>query len=168
MRVSKEQTHMASYPVIIGRSESIELVDLGGNIPAKIDTGAYRSAIHSSNIRVVKQKDGTKVLKATVMGHQIYPEAFDMEFTDFEKVVVTNSFGQQEPRYEVSIRVKLGPKIVTTAFTLADRSKNFFPILVGRKLLKRRFFVDVSNSGIVNRAQLKQQFNGLLPDDFVE
>lgn len=159
---------MASYPVIIGRSEVLEIVDKGDGIPAKIDTGAYRSAIHSSNIRVVTKKDGTKILKATVLGHPVYKESFDMEFTSFEKVVVTNSFGQQEPRYEVRIRVKLGPKVVSTLFTLADRSKNFFPILVGRKLLKRRFIVDVSNSGLVNRTEIKKSFKGLLPDDFVE
>lgn len=159
---------MTKYPVTIGRSEVIEIVGQGSGIPAKIDTGAYRSAIHSSHIRVEEGDAGGKVLKATLLGHPIFPESYDMEFTEFDEVVVTNSFGQQETRYEVKLRVKLGPKKVTTIFTLANRSNNFFPILIGRKLLKRRFFVDVAKSGLANRARMKRKFKGHLPEDFVE
>lgn len=159
---------MTKHPAIIGRSESIDIIKAGSNIPAKIDTGAFWSAIHSSNVRIVKNKDGRQVLKATLLGHPLHPEAYDMEFADFENLVITNSFGQQENRYGVKLRVKLGPKVVTTVFTLADRSKNFFPILVGRTLLKRRFLVDVATSGIANRAQMKRKFKGLMPDDLTE
>lgn len=159
---------MSKYPVIIGRSETIDIVGHANGIPAKIDTGAFRSAIHGSNIRVVKRKDGSQVLKADLLGHPLSKTTIPMEFDRFEKVVVTNSFGHKESRYEVRLRVKLGPKVVTTLFTLADRSNNFFPILVGRKLLKRRYFVDSSQSGLSNRAELKKTFKGDLPDDFVD
>ncbi len=158
---------MSKYQVIVGRYEPMLLHKLGGGpVPAKIDTGAYRSAIHSSNIRVVTHKDGTKVLKATLLDHPTCAHAIEAEFTKFEKVEVTNSFGDKESRYEVDIRVKLGPKVATTRFTLADRSRSAFPILVGRKLLKGRFVVDVSHGGRVKRTAIAKHFKGDLPEDF--
>jgi len=33
-------------------------------------------------------------------------------------------------------------------FTLADRSKNNFPVLIGRKTLKGKFLVDVSKMSV--------------------
>lgn len=159
---------MSKYPVIIGRSETIDIVGCASGVPAKIDTGAFRSAIHSSEIKVTKNKNGVEVLTAKLLGHPLAKKSTRMEFERFDTVVVTNSFGHKEQRYEVRLRVKLGPKVVTTLFTLADRSNNFFPILVGRKLLKRRYIVDSSQSGLSNRAQLKKTFKGDLPDDFVD
>lgn len=147
---------MARFPVIIGRTERMAIADLVLNVPAKIDTGAYRSAIHCKSVKEVKRSDGN-VLKVELLGHPCSPVVYKLEFTDYEKVEVTNSFGQAEERYEVRLRIKLGPKVLNTSFTLADRSKNLFPILIGRKILKGRYFVDVARVGI-DRLALKHEF----------
>lgn len=146
---------MAKFQVIIGRAETLDLVGRVFNVPAKVDTGAFRSSIHATNVRLEK-RDGVKVLACDLLGHPCYPEAHPFETKTFNQVQITNSFGQEETRYEVNIRIKLGPKIVTTSFTLADRSKNLFPILIGRKLLKGRYIVDVSTANI-NRMLLKKR-----------
>ena len=49
-------------------------------------------------------------------------------------------------------------KIFTTPFTLANRGKKVFPVLVGRKLLNRRFVVDSSKAS-VHRSDLKKRYN---------
>ncbi len=154
---------MAKYPVIIGRAEYIDIVDLALGVPTKIDSGAFRSAIHAQNIKI-KNKDGVKTLECDLLGHPCAPVLRKFKTSDFTQVTVTNSFGHEETRYEVSIKVKLGPKKFKTSFTLADRSSNLFPILVGRKLLKGRYFIDVSRS-TVDRLKLKKEFGISAPID---
>jgi hypothetical protein len=154
---------MAKYQIIIGRSEKLDIVGTALNIPAKIDTGAYRSSIHCKSTKVVK-RDGQDVLVVQMLGHMCSPVIYKMEFTKFDRVSVTNSFGKEEERYEVTLKVKLGPKVFDTSFTLANRSNNLFPILLGRKSLKNRCIVDVSKTG-VDRLKLKEEFNVKSPID---
>jgi hypothetical protein len=154
---------MSKFPVIIGRSESIDLIDVALGIPMKVDTGAYRSAIHATNIQVKKDGD-QEILSCNLLGHPVSPVVRPYETSEFRQVTVTNSFGQEEVRYETQFRVKLGPKIFNTSFTLADRSRNLFPVLAGRKMLRNRFIVDVSRSNI-DRLRLKKDFNIDLPVD---
>ncbi len=151
------------HKVIIGRSEVLSFIGTAAEkVPAKTDTGAYRSAVHASNI--VLSADG--VLSFDLLGghpvcgpmvHRITADAFTV-------VTIANSFGHEEERYEVKLKVKLGPKVFHARFTLADRSKKIYPILLGRKLLNHRFLVDSSETSL-DRITLKQQYNIDFPND---
>lgn len=153
------------HKVVIGRAEVLSFVDLEmPNVPAKTDTGAYRSAVHATDITV---EDG--VLSFTLLGgHPLCGAlAQRVSVTDFKQVKVENSFGHAEERYEVKLRVKLGPKVFSAQFTLANRAQKVYPILLGRKMLNNRFLVDSSVSA-VNRAALKKQYSIDLPLDLDE
>jgi hypothetical protein len=133
------------------------------DIPAKVDTGAYRSAVHADNIRL--SEDGKMLHFRLLGGHPVCGAlATEMSADSFRVVNISNSFGHAEDRYEVRLRVKLGPKIFTAAFSLADRSKKVYPILLGRKLLNNRFLVDTAHAQI-NRIELKKQYGISFPDD---
>jgi len=150
------------HKVVIGRSEVLSFVETDAvNIPAKTDTGAYRSAVHASNIH---EKDG--VLYFDLLGgHPVCGGmSIPMSTTQFDKVVVENSFGHQEHRYEVKLKVKLGPKVFFARFTLANRAKKIYPILLGRKLLNGRFLVDSSKSSL-DRRVLKEKYGVEFPSD---
>jgi hypothetical protein len=154
---------MSLHKVIIGRAELMHFVTLNiVDVPAKIDTGAYRSAIHADNIK--ENSDGT--LEFRILGnHPVCGKLATIEKTkNYKKVWVSNSFGHREERYEVKLKIKLGVKIVSADFTLANRSKKIYPILVGRKLLNGRFIIDTSQTS-VNRIELKKQFGIILPQD---
>lgn len=146
--------------MIVGRSESITFSDYDKltSIPAKVDTGAYRSAIHAENIYV----DEGGLLHFTLFGH--HPACADCAteiVTDqFSKISVSNSFGDAEERYETVFKVKIGPKVFKESFSLANRAKKIYPILLGRKLLNGRFLVDPSLS-YISRNELKAKYNGL-------
>lgn len=155
---SKHDFHKA----IIGRSEVLTFVGTEAvNVPAKTDTGAYRSAVHASNIEVHKGVltfdllGGHPVCGA--MAHQVTAE-------EFTTVWVANSFGHREERYEVKLKVKVGPKVFHARFTLADRSKKIYPILLGRKLLNHRFLIDPAESSL-DRVTLKREYNIEFPND---
>jgi len=154
---------MSKYQIVISRNETIDFVGVALGIPAKVDTGAFRSAIHTTDIQITHKK-GQDTLSCNLLGHKASPDGYPFETTTFGKAVVINSFGRKEQRYEVTLRVKLGPKVFNTSFTLADRSNNLFPVLIGRKLLKRRFLVDVNTSNL-NRKQLKKEFGIRIPND---
>lgn len=143
------------YPVIIGRAEVIDLVGIALEVPSKIDSGAFRSSIHASNVKITKQENGKELLKCNLLGHPCSPVLRHFETTEFSSLAVKNSTGNVEVRYEVKIRIKIGPKVFNSSFTLSDRSNNIYPVLIGRKALKERFLVDVSRTAI-NRLELKK------------
>ncbi len=150
------------HRLIIGRSERLDFVDFNiHGVPAKVDTGAYRSAVHASDI---VEEDG--VVSFTLFGnHPVCGRMTQrLSTSDFQKVIVANSFGHEEERYDIRFRVKLGPKIFKAKFTLADRSKKIYPILLGRTMLNRRFIVD-TNESAVDRIQLKKEYGIEFPKD---
>jgi hypothetical protein len=145
---------MQRYSVIIGRAEPVDIVGLTLDVPAKIDSGAYRSSIHASDIKV-KKTDGGEVLTCKLLGHPCAAVQRPFSTTDFDTVKVRSSNGHEETRYEVKLRIKLGNKNFNTSFSLADRSDNLFPILIGRKALKSRFLIDASKTNIQRQRLMK-------------
>ena len=156
---------MSKFPVIIGRTELMDFPDLLlTHVPVKIDTGAYTSSIHAKNIKL-KTKGNKKILTFDLLeGHYttVYPRS--VETAEYYTDTIRNSFGKSEERYIVNFKIKLGTKTFRTEFSLADRSVNNYPILVGRKTLNRRFLVDSSKSHI-DRKELKKKFNIDLQDE---
>lgn len=152
------------HKVVIGRSEVLSFVDSNiPHVPAKTDTGAYRSAVHARNIAV---DEATGTLSFELLGGHPVCGAMGavIKTKEFAIVNIENSFGHGEQRYEVKLKVKLGPKVFKARFTLADRSKKIYPILMGRKLLNGRFLVDSAESSL-NRIELKQQYGIDFPND---
>lgn len=154
---------MSKYQIIIGRAEQIDFIGAAFGVPAKIDSGAYRSSVHATSVKEVT-KNGEKVLKFSLFGHPCVPLPRPLETTRFTTMPVRSSNGKTETRYEVTLKIKVGSKVFNTSFTLADRSNNVYPILIGRKALKNRFMVDVSRSS-VKRMELKKHFGILTPED---
>jgi len=67
---------------------------------------------------------------------------------DFTERKVKNSFGQSEYRYVIKTEVTLFGETFEAEFTLADREKMRNPVLLGKRLLKGRFLVDVSKQNL--------------------
>lgn len=152
------------HKIVIGRLEKISFPEIGlFDIPAKVDTGAYRSSIHAQDINEdTKNKNLTFNL---LSGHRLTDkEAKIVTTSEYRVVTVTNSFGHSEERYEVLFKTKLGPKIFHTKFTLSDRTQLNFPVLIGRKLLNHRCIVDTSKT-CFNAKELKKQFKLVIPDE---
>ena len=114
-------------------------------IPAKIDTGADSSSVWVSNIEVTEDEK----LHFTLFDKKspLYTGEI-IECDDFSVSVIRSSNGTEQIRYRTTIPVKIKGHIVKASMTLSDRSKNHFPILIGRKTLSGRFLVDVSISEV--------------------
>lgn len=144
---------MGKYQIIVGRFEHVDLINRLVGIPAKIDTGAFRSSIHATNIQVI-EKNGHPTLRFVILGHPAYGKHRTIETRVFNTRHVRSSNGYSADRYEVKFKIRLGYKIFRTPFTLADRKDNVFPVLIGRKTLNKRYLVDPDKAGI-SRVELK-------------
>ena len=131
--------------IVIGRNDKIDLPKLHlYDLDAKVDTGAFTSAIHYHKAEVI-EKDGKRVLHFTLLdpSHPDY-NGKSFYFENFEEREIKNSFGDSERRYIISTIIHIFGRDFETEFSLSNRGNLKFPILLGRKLLKKGFLVDVS------------------------
>lgn len=126
---------------IIGRREVIDFPELGlYGITAKVDTGAYTTALHCHDIH---EKDGILYFKLLDPSHPDYNEQ-EQKFIEFSQKEIKNSFGEVEKRYIIKTIIKIGRKRIKSVISLTDRGNMRYPVLIGRKLLKNKFIVDVN------------------------
>lgn len=144
---------------LIGRREFVDFPQLKlFSIEAKIDTGAYTSAIHCKDIQL-RTANGKQVLCFKLLDntHPEYSEQVH-EFSEFFRKKIKNSFGEMEERYIIKTRVKIGKKNILTTLSLSDRENMRYPVLIGRRLLKGKFIVDV-NKIHINGQRIKKSLN---------
>jgi hypothetical protein len=139
---------MKKEKLVIGRLDRIDLpvFDLY-DVPAKIDTGAYTSSLHCSDIQLIEE-NGIKYISFFILDNT-HPERVDPYTTsDFEIKYIKSSSGHVELRYVIEIKVIIFNKKIRSKFSLTNRGEMKYPILIGRKLLRKRFVVDVTKSNV--------------------
>ena len=130
---------------LIGRREYIDFPELNiFRIEAKIDTGAYTSALHCKDINI-KQINGKNVLCFKLLD-ETHPEYNQQEhcFEEFIQKNIKSSSGEKELRYVIKTLIVIGSKRIRTTVSLADRANMRYPVLIGRKMIKNKFIIDVA------------------------
>jgi len=131
--------------ITLGRSDRVALPELGlKELHAKIDTGAYTCSLHCSRAEVVDGK-----LEFVLLDKE-HPEFTGMKFvfSKFTQREIKNSFGIAETRYIIKTTVRIFNKSIRAEFSLSDRDNLRFPVLLGRKILRRRFIIDVTKKNL--------------------
>jgi hypothetical protein len=132
---------MTKEKLLIGRREIIDFPELGlKGITAKIDTGAYTTALHCHDIR---EENGVLYFKLLDPTHPEYNQQ-EQIFKEYSQKEIKNSFGEIETRYIIKTQIKIGRKRIKSLISLTHRGNMRYPVLIGRKFLKNRFIVDVS------------------------
>jgi hypothetical protein len=134
---------------ILGRTDRIDLPGLGLTyIHAKVDTGAYTCSLHCSKAEVVKGK-----LEFILLDHE-HPEFTGMKFTfdKFSRRAIKNSFGEAEERYIIKTTIVIFNRTIKAEFSLSDRERLRYPVLLGRKILRNRFLIDVTEKDLSYKA----------------
>lgn len=128
-------------PVDIGWSECVDLPDLGlSRIKAKIDTGAATSSIHATRVNPL-MVDGQLIVEFWFRAHRREP-ARKYRAPGVELRHIKSSNGAVELRYVIETTMILGNVRWRGHMTLANRTTMTFPILIGRRALRRGFRVD--------------------------
>ncbi|RAU82181.1 ATP-dependent zinc protease family protein [Pontibacter arcticus] len=144
---------------VIGRREHISLPELDlQDLEAKIDTGAYTSAIHCSDIHTETMPDGTQVICVDLLdpSHPKYNHR-KLRFAEYDLREIKSSFGEVQQRYIIRTTIELFNEVFEAEFSLSDRSDMKYPVLIGRKLLKGRYIVDISRKDLSRKYKSKQK-----------
>lgn len=129
---------------IIGRLERISIPYFGlEDIEAKIDTGAYNGTIHVSEASE-KKENGKSVLKFKILDEE-HPKYEDKIYVaeEYEKKVFKNSMGS-EIRYVIPVSIILKGREFQVKLALSNRKDMRYPVLIGRKIIKKHFVVDAA------------------------
>lgn len=143
MKNAPAQNETLDLPVI-GNSVFFEVAGIK-DVPAKVDTGASVSAIWATSIKMNAQNELEFVLFAP--GSEYYTGEV-IRTNDYKVRRVRSSNGQDQIRYLVKLSTVLKGRKIKMSFTLANRSINKFPVLIGAKSLQGKFLVDVSQKEI--------------------
>ena len=135
-------------PHVLGRRELIDLPALALlGVEAKVDTGAYTSAIHCEGAHLTTDPaTGQPLLHVRLLdpGHPT-TDGRELVFSEFAQRDIRSSNGEVQARYVIRTTVRLFGQDYSTEFSLADRSDLRYPVLLGRALLRQgRFLVDVT------------------------
>lgn len=142
--------------LVIGMTDLVDFPDLGlFDVQAKVDTGAFTSALHCKDIQVIgtglrKKLSFWLIDKTGEPARQFYSNKFSQR-------MIRNSFGIAELRYVIKTRIVLFERTILAEFTLADREQLKNPVLLGRKLLRNRFVVDVSLKNLSYQEKVNSQ-----------
>jgi hypothetical protein len=141
---------------IIGTTDLVDFPDLGlFDVKAKVDTGAYTSALHCKDVQVIRS-GLSKTLSFLLIDKT---GGNDRRFYShqFSQRMIRNSFGIAEKRYVIKTRIVLFGRTIRAEFTLADRENLKNPVLLGRKLLRNRFIVDVAQKNLSYQLKVDSQ-----------
>ena len=130
---------------ILGRSDRVDLPGLGlTNIQAKVDTGAYTCSLHCGYAKMVDGK-----LEFVLLDEE-HPEFTGIKYTfqKFDQREIRNSFGEAELRYVIKTSIKIFHHRIKAEFSLSNRGNLKFPVLLGRKILRNRFLIDVTQKDL--------------------
>lgn len=138
----------------VGRADKVRLPELhDSTIPARIDSGAAISSLWASNVRETEQ--GLEFSLFDVK-HPMYTGERHVA-KDYTTHIVSSSMGQVQTRYKIKLTVVLKGRRLQASFTLADRSTQAYPILVGRNILRNKYIVDVAVGFLDKKAEREQR-----------
>jgi hypothetical protein len=121
----------------------VDVPSLGlSQVHAKMDTGAATSSIHASRVKPFA-KDGKHMVEFWFRSNAgEKPKRYEALIID--RRIVRSSNGEKQERYVISAQFCFGKLCWQGQLTLANRRSMAFPLLIGRRALRRGFLV---NSG---------------------
>lgn len=128
--------NMENYTVY-GHVEEVALMPAEIEIKALLDTGASRSSLNAQDIELIESEDRTMV---SFVFDDHNGNQYPMTLPLVETIGIKQASGRQD-RYVVEMGLCVGEQYEKNLFTLADRSKMTYPVLVGRNFLKNSALV---------------------------
>lgn len=131
--------------ITIGRTDKADFPELSlHNIDVKIDSGAYTSSIHCTQIKEINV-DKKKQLTFNILdeNHPLFSNK-KFIFENYSSKIVKSSNGIPEKRFMIQTKIIIFNTIFPIYLTLTERREMKFPILLGRKFLNQKFVIDTT------------------------
>jgi hypothetical protein len=129
----------------IGRVDKADFPELHLlDIDIKIDSGAYTSSIHCSDIEEIVI-NGENLIKFILLDPE-HPFYNNKEFTfkNYATKIVKSSNGISEKRYLIRTEIVIFFTVYVIDLTLSERKDMKYPVLLGRKFLNKKFIIDTA------------------------
>jgi hypothetical protein len=137
----------------IGRVDKIDLPEFDiYDLPVKIDTGASRSSIHCSQFKQ-EVVNGEESLSFHLSTGDLEKEYHTTHFTTKK---IRSSSGHAEERFIVNTKAVIFGEEYDISLSLNNRSKMKYPALLGRRLLRQSFIVDVAKKNLSYNHKIKK------------
>lgn len=130
---------------IIGAMEWLYIDPPGRHFRARADSGTGTSSLSVGDV-VEFERDGDDWVRFTFQ-HGDDDEPVEFQLPIKRTVLVRRASAQEaERRYVIELDIRLGDQLQTAEFTLTDRGRTAYPILLGRAFLRDLYVIDVSQS----------------------
>jgi hypothetical protein len=143
--------------ITIGRVDKANFPKLSlTEIDVKVDSGAYTSSIHCSNIKEVII-DGENLIQFTLLDPE-HPFYNNKEFTskNYSPKIVKSSNGISEKRFMIQTEIVIFNTTFPIYLTLSERKDMKFPVLLGRKFLNKKFIIDTAKKNLSHKLKYKK------------
>ncbi|MBR4105971.1 MAG: ATP-dependent zinc protease [Alphaproteobacteria bacterium] len=140
---SKQPTKIVNQLPTIGGVERLYVENIKAPFHARIDTGAETSSIDVQNITPF-ERDGEKWVSFDLVNRS-NGEKIKLEKPIKRKTTIKRT-NDAEHRYVVRMKIRMGKSLINADFTLNDRSKFDYQVLIGRNIISGRYIVDVSTT----------------------
>ena len=133
----------------IGRIDKADFPELHlVDIDLKIDSGAYTSSIHCSDIKEI-EVEGAHFIRFTLLDpeHDFYNNK-EFSTKNYASKMVKSSNGISEKRFLIETEIVIFNEYFPIHLTLSERKDMTFPILLGRKFLNKKFVIDTAKKDL--------------------
>ena len=144
--------------ITIGRSDKADFPELSLlDIDLKVDSGAYTSSIHCTNIQEIILKNELHV-QFTLLDptHPLFNNTV-FKTKKYTSKAVKSSNGITEIRFLIATEIIIFGQQFPIELTLTERKEMKFPILLGRKFLKNKFIIDTTKKNLSYKLKNKNE-----------
>lgn len=129
---------------IVGAQENVLLVEANFVLPARIDTGSDISILDARDLQPFERNS-----EEWVRFDLVDPETGEITEREHRRLNKSQVDGDEtERRPLIALRITLGQVTQVAEFALADRSKQEYPLVIGRNVLRDLMLVDVGRSNV--------------------
>ncbi|TVT33701.1 ATP-dependent zinc protease [Marinobacter vinifirmus] len=144
--LAEPQPESSAEPEVLGFIEWVVMGETGIRLKARLDTGAKTSSLHAVNVESF-EKDNEKWVRFQLpLGdHEDQPSEGELEhdevILEFERpvyrtVLIKRKGAPSQRRHVVKMEFCIAGKMHETQFSLTDRGKFAYPVLLGRRFMR--------------------------------
>lgn len=144
--------------ITIGRIDKADFPELHlEDIELKIDSGAYTSSIHCSNIEEVINENENFIRFKLLDPEHVFYNNKEFSTKNYTSKMVKSSNGISEKRFMIETEIIIFNTKFPIFLTLSERIEMKYPILLGRKFLNKKFVIDTSRTNLSHKLKNKNK-----------
>lgn len=146
LALAETSPEASGEPEVMGFVEWVVMGETGIRLKARLDTGAKTSSLHAVNVEEFEKDNEEWVRFQLPLGdHEDQPSEGELEhdevILEFERpvyrtVLIKRKGAPSQRRHVVKMEFCIGGKMHETQFSLTDRGKFSYPVLLGRRFMR--------------------------------